>query len=305
MGQPGALQRPVPQIAHRRDVQLARPHPRTREQVVGIPALLHLRDERFPGSARHRHVRNAAHRLGIRQMHHPVLQIDLFLAHRDQLPIGPQPHLHHDHDDVAQVRRCKGFQPDLLRGAQIVRLARRARQGDRKLHPAARIDRQPLLLYRHVQDAAQDAELLMHGGRFELAAQLQPQLGVHPFAGVQSVHQVRFDLLRGDVRESVRAEPRSEELQRAEVLLMGLLAPEGRLGAVRKEPVRPLVEADPTVRRGARRQPFIASHQPLTQQPGVFHGFLPTPSSHCAYTVLGVLLSLATPTPSPLDGRVS
>ena len=54
---------------------------------------------------------------------------------------------------------------------------------------------------------------------------------------------------------------------------MGLLAPEGRFGAVRKEPVRPLVEADPTVRQGARQQPLVPSHQPLAQQPGVFHGF--------------------------------
>ena len=37
----------------------------------------------------------------------------------------------------------------------------------------------------------------------------------------------------------------------------------------------------------------------------VFHGFLPTLSSRCSYTVFGRLLSLATPTPSPLDGRVS
>ena len=43
----------------------------------------------------------------------------------------------------------------------------------------------------------------------------------------------------------------------------------------------------------------------LRKQPGVFHGFPPTPSFRCAYTVLGRLLSLATPTPSPLDGRVS
>ena len=129
-----------------------------------------------------------------------------------------------------------------------MRLARRACQRDRKLHPAARIDRQPPLLHRHVQDASQDAKLLMHGGRFELAAQLQPHLSVHPFAGVQSRHQIRFDLLRRDVRESVRAEPRPEELQRAEVLPVGFLAPEGRLRAVRKEPVRPLVESDPTVR---------------------------------------------------------
>ena len=40
------------------------------------------------------------------------------------------------------------------------------------------------------------------------------------------------------------------------------------------------------------------------KQAGVFHGFLPTPSSHCIYTVSGRLLSLSTPTPSPLDGRV-
>ena len=40
------------------------------------------------------------------------------------------------------------------------------------------------------------------------------------------------------------------------------------------------------------------------KQPGGFHGFLPTPSFRCAYTVFGRLLSLATPTASPLDGRV-
>ena len=39
-------------------------------------------------------------------------------------------------------------------------------------------------------------------------------------------------------------------------------------------------------------------------QAGVFHCFLPTPSFRCYYTVLGRLLSLATPTASPLDGRV-
>ena len=42
----------------------------------------------------------------------------------------------------------------------------------------------------------------------------------------------------------------------------------------------------------------------LRKQVGVFHGFLPTPSFRCAYTVLVRLLSLATPTPGPLDGRV-
>ena len=42
----------------------------------------------------------------------------------------------------------------------------------------------------------------------------------------------------------------------------------------------------------------------MRKQPGVFHGFLPTPSFRCSYTVLGRLLSLATPTVSPLDGRV-
>ena len=45
---------------------------------------------------------------------------------------------------------------------------------------------------------------------------------------------------------------------------MGLLAPEGRLRALLQEPVRPLVEPDPTVRRGTRQQPLVASHQPLT-----------------------------------------
>ena len=40
-------------------------------------------------------------------------------------------------------------------------------------------------------------------------------------------------------------------------------------------------------------------------QPGVFHGFPPTLSFRCYYTVLGRLLSLATPTPSPLDEQVS
>ena len=42
----------------------------------------------------------------------------------------------------------------------------------------------------------------------------------------------------------------------------------------------------------------------LAEQTGVFHGFLPTPSFHCNYTVLGRLLSLATPTASLLDRRV-
>ena len=42
----------------------------------------------------------------------------------------------------------------------------------------------------------------------------------------------------------------------------------------------------------------------MRKQAGVFHGFLPTPSCCCPYTVSGRLLSLATPTPSPLDGRV-
>ena len=40
------------------------------------------------------------------------------------------------------------------------------------------------------------------------------------------------------------------------------------------------------------------------KQAGVFHGFHPIPSFRCSYTVLGRLLSLATPTASPLDGRV-
>ena len=40
------------------------------------------------------------------------------------------------------------------------------------------------------------------------------------------------------------------------------------------------------------------------KQVGVFHGFLPTPSSRFSYTISGRLLSLATPTASPLDGRV-
>ena len=40
------------------------------------------------------------------------------------------------------------------------------------------------------------------------------------------------------------------------------------------------------------------------KQAAVFHGFLPTPSSHCSYTVSGRLLSLATPTASLLNGRV-
>ena len=43
---------------------------------------------------------------------------------------------------------------------------------------------------------------------------------------------------------------------------------------------------------------------PLSRQAGVFHGFLPIPFFRCSYTVLGRLLSLATPTVSPLDGRV-
>ena len=42
----------------------------------------------------------------------------------------------------------------------------------------------------------------------------------------------------------------------------------------------------------------------LRKKAGVFHGFPPTPSFRCYYTVLGRLLSLATPTASPLDGRV-
>ena len=42
----------------------------------------------------------------------------------------------------------------------------------------------------------------------------------------------------------------------------------------------------------------------LAKQAGVFHGFLPIPSFCCSYTVLGRLLSLATPTASPLEGRV-
>ena len=74
-------------------------------------------------------------------------------------------------------------------------------------------------------------------------------------ACVQSVHQVRFDILRRDVREFVLTEPRPEKLQRTEVQPVGVLAPERRFGTVRKEPVRPLVEGDPTVRRGARQQP--------------------------------------------------
>ena len=43
----------------------------------------------------------------------------------------------------------------------------------------------------------------------------------------------------------------------------------------------------------------------LRSKPGVVHGFLSLPSFRCSYTVLGRLLSLATPTASPLDGRVS
>ena len=42
----------------------------------------------------------------------------------------------------------------------------------------------------------------------------------------------------------------------------------------------------------------------LAEQADVFPGFLPTLSFRCYYTVLGRLLSLATPTASPLDGRV-
>ena len=42
----------------------------------------------------------------------------------------------------------------------------------------------------------------------------------------------------------------------------------------------------------------------LPQQAGVFHGFLPIPFFRFAYTVLGLLLSLATPTVRPLEGRV-
>ena len=40
------------------------------------------------------------------------------------------------------------------------------------------------------------------------------------------------------------------------------------------------------------------------KQAGVFHGFLSTPSSRFSYTTSGRLLLLATPTVSPLDGRV-
>ena len=51
-----------------------------------------------------------------------------------------------------------------------------------------------------------------------------------------------------------------------------------------------------------------AAEQPvalLLRHAGVFHGFLPVPSFRCAYAVSGRLLSLATPTVSLLDGRVS
>ena len=40
------------------------------------------------------------------------------------------------------------------------------------------------------------------------------------------------------------------------------------------------------------------------RKPDGFHGFLSIPSFRCSYTVLGRLFSLATPTASPLDGRV-
>ena len=43
----------------------------------------------------------------------------------------------------------------------------------------------------------------------------------------------------------------------------------------------------------------------MRKQAAVFHGFPPTLSFRCSYTVLGRLLSLATPTPSPLERRVS
>ena len=47
-----------------------------------------------------------------------------------------------------------------------------------------------------------------------------------------------------------------------------------------------------------------ASGQMELKQVGVLHSFLPTPFFRCSYTVFGRLLSLATPTPSLLDGRV-
>ena len=42
----------------------------------------------------------------------------------------------------------------------------------------------------------------------------------------------------------------------------------------------------------------------MRKQAAVFHGFLPISSFRCTCAVSGRLLLLATPTPSPLDGRV-
>ena len=68
----------------------------------------------------------------------------------------------------------------------------------------------------------------------------------------------------------------------------------------------PLAAVDrfPRVRLGHAPAALERDVEVLLQQAGVFHGFLPTLSFRCSYTVLGRLLSLATPTPSPLDGRV-
>ena len=86
-----------------------------------------------------------------------------------------------------------------------------------------------------------------------------------------------------------------------------------------------LVDSLYVERRGARREDYSRMAQEIERQTGlpmaleavyryvvflpskqasVFHGFLPTLSFRCAYTVFGRLLSLATPTVSPLEGRV-
>src|SRR3970040_1408206 len=37
----------------------------------------------------------------------PVFQVDLLLAHRQELLVRPEPHLHHDHNHVSQVRSAQ------------------------------------------------------------------------------------------------------------------------------------------------------------------------------------------------------
>ena len=55
-----------------------------------------------------------------------------------------------------------------------------------------------------------------------------------------------------------------------------------------------------TYRMFALKRPLRLSWR----QAGVFHGLLLIPSFRCSYTVLGRLLSLATPAVGPLEGRV-